>query len=253
MRNVLKSKRGAVFAWHRAQIARHSTRAQWLRREIEMLIRRLGGCVAVVATLALVSAAVANPITIVVDTSHVSDVSTTSTFVLYFQLTGSSSDSVAIADFMGDATLEPATITRNNDVAGALETNDLVLTGGGPFIPAEYFERITLGNAFSFTFDANRSAGDGLPATFALQLLDVDTQVPPFSDTGTLFGDPDTGSLLTFEFGTADAAGLVLFPSVGATLSVAQAPEPGTLELIAISVLILAVGFSFRSRRIRPT
>jgi len=192
-------------------------------------------CLAVVAAVVVAYTPCANatPIMVVFDTTQL----TGQSFILDLQLTGSATDSVAVTQF---SPTPDGSITIAGDVAGTLETNDLVLTGGAATIPSVYQDPITLGPTLSFAFEATTAGGNVLPALFAFQLLDPQTLAPPVdADNVPLFGDIESGVLLTYQFGTSDAPVLDVFST---SLLPLAAPEPGAgaLVLAALLALVLA-------------
>jgi hypothetical protein len=198
-------------------------------------------CVGVAVGLSFATSSLADPITVVLDTVQLSG----QTLTLDFELTASTSNTVTISEFMSGGVLDDTTIIRTAGVAGTLGSTDVVLPGS-LVIPVQYLESIEFGNSLSFTFDSTNSpVGDAQADLFALYLFDA-SGFPPVDDNGApLFGDPGSGVLLTYEFGT-DSPVLSLYSTD--LLPVAQAtvsnlvPEPGVPALVMAAAIAAVIG-----------
>ena len=130
------------------------------------------------------------------------------------------------------------------DVVGSLVGGGTVMLGDAQFFN-EHLASVTLGNSFSFVFDATSHPADpgSFPDSFSFFMLSPGTGLPAFAT-----GDPG-GALFTVDISGAPSGPVTVFgiPGNEVQVSVTQVPEPGAALLTALGLAGMA-GWRFRRR-----
>jgi len=184
--------------------------------------------------------AVADSVTISVNTSAVTGVSASLAFDLING--GSASNTVTISDFSTDGTL--GAVSPTGEVTGTLPGTVTLMDSPASFFN-EYLTGMTLGASISFVLDATTNGPDpvSVPDALSVFLLDPITGLPLFPTSDPTYSD----SLFNLNIDGTPTGTLSVYSAPGGEAVVTATPVTATSIPEPATFFLLIVGLAFLS------